>query len=45
MLAGYYQENKEMLQKSFLKGNKMFLKIRKTKIKNMVISLKMKSKD
>ena len=34
--AKYYQKNKERLQKKLLKGIKIFLKKRKTKINKMV---------
>ena len=38
MLTGYYQKNKEKLQKKLVKGTKIFLKKKKTKSANMLVS-------
>ena len=38
LLAKYYQENKERLQKKLLKDIKIFLKNKKRKTNNMVVN-------
>ena len=38
MLTEYYQKTKKSFQKKLLKGNKLFLKKKKTKDANMLLS-------